>query len=50
MRIKAFYRWIFLSLLLSFLLPLSNVEAAKKVELIGQRDTQFQSSIHSRSA
>ena len=41
MRIKAFYRWVFLVLLLFFLLPLSNVDAAKKVELVGREALNF---------
>jgi hypothetical protein len=42
MRIKAFYGWVFLPWLLLFsLLPLSNVEAAKKVELIGRETLNF---------
>jgi hypothetical protein len=41
MRIKAFYGWVFLVLLLFFLLPLSNVEAAKKVELVGREALNF---------
>jgi len=41
MRIKAFYGWVVLPLLFLFLLPLSNVEAAKKVELIGRETLNF---------
>ena len=41
MRIKAFYGWIFLPLLLCFFLLLSNVEAAKKAELIGRETLYF---------
>jgi len=41
MRIKAFYGRVFLVLLLFFLLPLSNVGAAKKVELVGREALNF---------
>ncbi len=41
MRVKAFYGWVFLPLLLLFLLPAPNVEAAKKVELIGRETLNF---------
>ena len=41
MRIKAFYGWIFLPLLLLFFLLLSNAEAAKKVELVGREALNF---------
>ena len=36
-----FYRWIFLPLLFLFLLPLANVEAKKRVELIGRETLNF---------
>ena len=41
MRMKAFYGRVFIPLLLLFLLPISNVEAAKKVELIGRETLNF---------
>jgi hypothetical protein len=41
MRLKAFYGWVFLALLLLFLLPLSNVEAKKKLELVGRETLNF---------
>jgi hypothetical protein len=41
MRTKVFYGWVFLPLLLLFFLLLSNVEAAKKVELIGRETLNF---------
>ena len=41
MRIKAYYGWVFLPLLLLFLFPLSNVKAAKKVELVGRETLNF---------
>ena len=41
MRTKVFYGWVFLPLLLLFFLLLSNVEAAKKVELIGLETLNF---------
>ena len=41
MRIKAFYGWVFLPLLLLFFLLLSNAEAAKKVELVGRETLNF---------
>jgi hypothetical protein len=41
MRVKAFYGCVFLPLLLLFLLPAPNVEAAKKVELIGRETLNF---------
>jgi hypothetical protein len=41
MRVKACYRWIFLLLLLFFLSPLSEVKAAKKVELVGREGLNF---------
>jgi hypothetical protein len=41
MRTKAFYRWVFSPLLLLFLLPLSRVEAAKKVDIIGREMLNF---------
>ena len=41
MRVKVFYGWIFLPLLLLFIFPLPNVEAAKKVELIGRETLNF---------
>jgi hypothetical protein len=41
MRTKVFYGWVFLPLLLLFFLLLSNVEAAKKVELMGRETLNF---------
>ena len=41
MRIKTFYRWVFFPLLLLVLLPLSRVEAAKKVDLTGREMLNF---------
>ena len=41
MRSKPFYECVFLFLLLLFSLPVSNVEAAKKVELIGRETLNF---------
>jgi len=41
MRVKACYRWVFLLLLLFFLSPLSQVNAAKKVELVGREGLNF---------
>ena len=41
MRTKVFYGCVFLPLLLLFFLLLSNVEAAKKVELIGRETLNF---------
>jgi hypothetical protein len=41
MRIKVFYRWVFLPLLLLFLLPLSEVKAEKKIELVGRETLNF---------
>jgi len=41
MRVKACYRWVFLLLLLFFLSPLSEVKAAKKVELVGREGLNF---------
>jgi len=41
MRKKLFYQGIFLFLLLLFLLPLSNAEAKKKVELVGREILNF---------
>jgi hypothetical protein len=41
MRVKAFYGWVFLPLLLLFLLLAPNVEAAKKVELVGRETLNF---------
>jgi len=41
MRKKLFYQGIFLFLLLLFILPLSNVEAKKKVELVGREILNF---------
>jgi len=41
MRVKACYRWVFLLLLLFFLSPLSEVKAAKKVELVGKETLNF---------
>ena len=41
MRRKVCYRWISLPLLFLFLLSFSNVEAKKKVELIGKDTLNF---------
>jgi hypothetical protein len=41
MRTKAFYGRVFLPLLVLFLLPISNVEAEKKVELVGRETLNF---------
>ena len=41
MRTKVFYGWVFLPLLLLFFLLLYNVEAAKKVELMGRETLNF---------
>jgi HKD family nuclease len=41
MRRRTFYRWIFLPLLFLFLFSLSNVEAKKKVELVGKETLNF---------
>ncbi|MBP1700442.1 MAG: hypothetical protein H6Q41_5630 [Deltaproteobacteria bacterium] len=41
MRIKVIYGWVFLAMLLLFLLPLSEVKAAKKVELVGKETLNF---------
>jgi len=41
MRKKLFYQEIFIFLLLLFLLPLSNAEAKKKVELVGREMLNF---------
>jgi len=41
MRLKSFYEWVFLFLLLLFFLPVPNVEAAKKAELIGRETLNF---------
>jgi hypothetical protein len=41
MRKKLFYQGIFIFLLLLFLLPLSNTEAKKKVELVGREILNF---------
>lgn len=41
MKIKAFCGWLLLPLLPVFLVPLSNVEAAKKGELIGRETLNF---------
>jgi len=41
MRIKVIYGWVFLAMLLLFLLPLSEVKAAKKVELVGREGLNF---------
>ena len=41
MRKKLFYQGIFMFLLLLFLLPLSNAEAKKKVEMVGREILNF---------
>ncbi|HYA92366.1 MAG TPA: hypothetical protein VEK32_12810 [Thermodesulfobacteriota bacterium] len=41
MKRQTFRRWIFLLFLFLILLPLSNVEAKKKVELVGQETLNF---------
>ncbi len=41
MRRQAFDRWLFFTLLFLLLLPFSNVEAAKKIELIGRETPNF---------
>ena len=41
MKLKAFYGWVFLPLLLLFFPLLSNVGAAKKMELIGRETLNF---------
>lgn len=41
MRRKGFDRWLFLTLLFLLLLPFSNAEAAKKMELIGRETLNF---------
>jgi len=41
MRRKTFYLWILLLLFFLFLLPFSNAEARKKVELIGREAPNF---------
>jgi len=41
MKIRGFYGWVFLPLLLLFFLLLSHAEAAKKVELIGRETLNF---------
>jgi len=41
MRKQAFNRWLFFTLLFLFLFPFSNVEAAKRVELIGRETLNF---------
>lgn len=41
MKIKGFHRWVYLSLLLLFLLPLSALGAEKKVELVGKETLNF---------
>jgi len=41
MKIKGFYGWVFLPLLLLFFLLLSSAEAAKKVELVGREALNF---------
>ena len=41
MRKKSRYRWIFLPLLFLLLFPLSNVEAKKRVELVGKEIMNF---------
>jgi hypothetical protein len=41
MKLRAFRGWAFLPLFLLFFSPLSNVEAAKKMELIGRETLNF---------
>ncbi len=41
MRIKIFPKWLYLALLVLLLLPLSNVEAKEKVELVGKETLNF---------
>ncbi|OGQ07700.1 MAG: hypothetical protein A2026_02855 [Deltaproteobacteria bacterium RBG_19FT_COMBO_46_12] len=41
MRRQAFDRWLFFTLLFLLLLPFSNAEAAKKIELIGRETLNF---------
>ena len=41
MRIKIFPKWLYLALLVLLLLPLSNVEAKERVELVGKETLNF---------
>ena len=41
MRIKIFPKWLVLALWVLLLLPLSNVEAREKVELVGRETLNF---------
>lgn len=41
MRIKIFPKWLYLALWVLLLLPLSNVEAKEKVELVGRETLNF---------
>jgi hypothetical protein len=41
MRIKIFPKWLYLALLVLLLLPLSNVEAQERVELVGRETLNF---------
>jgi len=41
MRIKTFPKWLYLALWVLLLLPLSNVEAREKVELVGRETLNF---------
>jgi hypothetical protein len=41
MRIKIFPKWLYLALWVLLLLPLSNVEAREKVELVGRETLNF---------
>ena len=41
MRIKIFPKWLYLALLVLLLLPLSNVEAQERVELVGKETLNF---------
>ena len=41
MRIKIFPKWLYLAFLVLLLLPLSNVEAKERVELVGKETLNF---------
>jgi hypothetical protein len=41
MRRQTFHRWVYVPFLFLILLPLSNVEAKEKAELVGQETTYF---------
>jgi len=41
MRIKIFPKWLYLAFLVLLLLPLSNVEAQERVELVGKETLNF---------